>query len=159
MDSPTLLRPDEEVAGAYISATLGGQARSLPVLSIVRNREWKRQFDVTIAAIGGAAKSDDFEEVVRTLSDSIDKMLELLIAYDDSGALGGREWIEKHATDGEVYDLFKKVTDAAFPFELDLMARILGELRMKMARLAAGSRPTSSSPRSTGGSRKRSNAA
>jgi hypothetical protein len=160
VDVPTPLRPDEEVAGGYISATLGGQVRNLPVLPIARNREWKRQFDATVRDMGANAESDDFDEVVRALSDSIETMLDLLIAYDDTSSLGGREWIDKHATDREVYELFKKVTDAAFPFGFDLMARMLGELRMQMARLAAGSRPTSSVRPSTGSARRKtSNAA
>lgn len=159
MTDPTPLRPDEEVAGGFISATLGGQAKSLPVLSVARNRKWKQQFDATAAEIGASAESDDFEEVVRALSDSIEKMLDLLIAYDDTSSLGGREWIDQHATDREVYELFKKVTDAAFPFGFDLMARMLGELRLQMGRLAAGSKSTSSSPPNTGGRPKRPKAA
>jgi hypothetical protein len=139
--------------------TLGGQAKSLPVLPIVRNRDWKQQFDATVREIGASSESDDFDEVVRALSDSIEKMLDLLIAYDESGALGGHEWIDGNATDREVYETFKKVTDAAFPFGIDLMARILGEVRMNMARLAAGSKSTSSSRRNTGGRRKSSRAA
>lgn len=159
MDAPTPLRPDEEVAGGYISVTMGGQAKRLPVLPIVRNREWKRQFDEMVAELGMNAESDDFEEIVRALSDSIDKMLDLLLAYDETSALGGREWLDSHATDREVYEAFKKVKDAAYPFGFDLMARVLGEVRMNMARLAAGSKSTSSSPPSTAGRPKRSNAA
>ena len=159
MTAPTPLRPDEEVAGGYISVTLGGQAKRLPVLPIVRNREWKQQFDAMVAELGMNTESDDFEEVVRALSNSIEKMLDLLLAYDETGALGGREWIERHASDGEVYETFKKVKDAAYPFGFDLMARVLGEVRLNMARLAAGSKSTSSSPPNTGGRPRRSRAA
>ena len=159
MTDPTPLRPDEEVAGGYISVTLGAQAKRLPVLPIVRNREWKRQFDAMVAELGMNTESDDFEEVVRALSDSIEKMLDLLIAYDETGALGGKEWIERHASDGEVYETFKKVKDAAYPFGFDLMARVLGEVRLNMARLAAGSKSTSSLPPNTGGRPRKSRAA
>ena len=159
MDAPTPLRPDEEVAGGYISVTMGGQAKRLPVLPIVRNRDWKRQFDEMIAELGMNAESDDFDEIVRALSDSIEKMLDLLIAYDETAALGGREWMEQHASDGEVYEAFKRVKDAAYPFGFDLMARVLGEVRMNMARLAAGSKSMSFSPPNTGGRRRRSSTA
>ncbi len=161
MTDPTPLRPDEEVAGGYISATLGGQAKSLPVLSVAQNRTWKSQFDTTVTQIGASAESDDFDEIVRALSDSIEKMLDLLIAYDQTSSLGGREWIDQHATDREVYETFKKVTDAAFPFGFDLMARMLGELRQSLARKATGvgSKSTSSSAPSTGGRPRRSKAA
>ena len=151
MSAPTPLRPDEEVAGRYISATLGGQAKRLPVLTIVRNREWKQHYDAMVAEVGAGAESDEFEEVVRVLSGSIDKMVDLILAYDETSALGGREWIEANATDKEVYDLFGTLKDAAYPFGIDLMARLLGEVRLNMARLAAGSRSTSSSPPNTDG--------
>ena len=152
MEAPTPLRPDEEVAGRYISATLGGQVKRLPVLSIARNRDWKQKYDEMVVEVGASAESDDFEEVVRVLSDGIDKFLDLLMDYDETGALGGREWIEANATDKEVYDLFGIVKNAAYPFGIDLMARVLGEIRLNMARLAAGSKSTSSSLPSTGGS-------
>ena len=160
MAAPTPIRPDEEVAAGFISATLGGQARNLPVLSIERNREWKKVYNATVSELGGDAESDDFDAVVDLLSGAIDKMVDLLIAYDETGALGGREWIDKHATDREVYELLKgPVLQAAFPFGIDLMAQVLGAIRANMARLAVSSPSTSSSQRSTGGRRRRSNAA
>lgn len=159
MDAPTPLRSDEEVVERVIPLTLGGQAKRLPELPIVRNREWKRKYDALVAELGSGAESDDFEEVVRILSDGIEKFLDLLIAYDETGALGGREWLENNASDREVYEAFKKVKDAAYPFGVDLMARVLGEVRLNLARLAAGSKFTSSSPPSTGGRPRRSKAA
>lgn len=163
MAAPTPLRPDEEVAGGYISATLGGQARSLPVLPRAENREFQRVYKERVGqTIKSAGELNDLEDVIQLMSASIDEMMEVVLIYDKTGALGGREWIDTHATDREIYELFKKVTHAAHPFGQDLVAAIpdlRAMLLRSMLRAAAGSPSTSSSPPSTAGRRKKSRAA
>lgn len=159
MMEPTPLRPDEQVAGGFIAMSLGGQPKRLSVLTIDRNRDWTARFNATVAeTIGKAGQLNDLDDMVRLLAGSIDVMLDLLVAYDDSGALGGREWIHKNATDREVYEALKKVTDAAFPFGVDLVNRVPGFVGMMMeaAIRVASSQSTSSAPRSTAGRRARS---
>ncbi len=162
MEAPTPLRPDEEVAGGYISATLGGQVKRLPVLPRARNREFQKVYaDKVRTTIASAGKLDDLEDVIEMMSSSIDEMLDIVLFYDETASLGGREWIDQHATDREIYDLFKQVTHAAHPFGKDLLG-LIPDLRSMLLRATirmAGSASTSSSPRSTAGSRKRSKTA
>jgi hypothetical protein len=162
VEAPTPLRPDEEVAGGYISATLGGQVKRLPVLPRARNRGFQKVYGERIrTTIENAGKLDDLEDVIEMMSSSIDEMLDVVLIYDESASLGGREWIDTHATDREIYNLFKQVTHAAHPFGKDLLA-VVPDLRALLLRATlrmAGSRSTSSSRRSTAGSRKRSKTA
>jgi hypothetical protein len=162
VDAPTPLRSDEEVAGGFISATLGGQVRRLPVLPRARNREFQKVYaDKVRTTIANAGKLGDLEDVIEMMSSSIDEMLDIVLFYDESATLGGREWIDAHATDREIYDLFKQVTHAAHPFGKDLLA-LIPDLRSMLLRATirmAGSASTSSSRRSTAGSRKRSKTA
>jgi hypothetical protein len=161
VDAPTPLRPDEEVAGGYISATLGGQAKSLPVLTRAANRDFQKVYaDRVRSTIEATGKLDDLEDVIQMMSSSIDDMLEIVLFYDKTASLGGREWIDNNATDREIYDLFKKVTHAAHPFGQDLLG-LIPDLRAMLLRavIRVGSRSTSSSPPSTGGRPKKSKAA
>ena len=162
MEAPTPLRPDEEVAGGYISATLGGQVKRLLVLPRARNRDFQKVYAEHIrTTLTNAGKLDDLEDVIEVMSSSIDEMLDVVLTYDESAALGGREWIDAHATDREIYELFKQVTHAAHPFGRDLLA-VIPDLRALLLRATlrmAGSPSTSSSRRSTAGNRKRSKTA
>ena len=159
MMQPVPLRPDEQVAGGFIALSLGGQPKRLPELKRHRNREWTDLFNRTVTeTLGKAGELKDVEDLVQMLTGSMDVMLDLLVAYDESGALGGREWIDHNATDREIYEAMRKVTGAAFPFGNDLLTRIPGIAAM-VIQAVISSRSTSSSRPSTGGRRRRSNAA
>lgn len=160
-------RPDEQVVGGWIPVTLGGEARNLPVLSIRENRAWTALFAGSIrdklAAVEPLASVD---EVVELLVASMDTMVDLLVAYDRDKVLGDKEWIDTHATDREVYETLKRVTAAAFPFGVDLrslipdlmpaIVRSLNRGVMLAGMTLASSPPTSGSPQSTAGRRKKS---
>ena len=117
MDVVRAPRPEYEVlAASPIAVVLAGRERSLPPLSIRANRAWKKQLAETVGqawvAFGAA---DDYGSIVGLMAGLTDEMLDLLMAYDTSGALGGREWLEDHATDSEVYAAFKQVAAVAYP--------------------------------------------
>jgi hypothetical protein len=46
-----------------------------------------------------------------------DTMLELIVAYDRTSALGGREWLEEHAWPRELGPIFTACVEAVFPFD------------------------------------------
>lgn len=117
MDTIRAPRPEYVVlAAAPIAVTLGGRERLLPPLSIRANREWKAKL---AAAVGQTwvqfGQADDYGHITGLVAGMTDTMLDLLIEYDTSGALGGREWIEDNATDVEVYTAFKEVAAVAYP--------------------------------------------
>lgn len=161
MTAPTPLRPDEEVAGMFVSVTLGGQAKSLPVLPRARNREFQKFYAEKVrSTLKATEELVELDDVINLMANSIDEMMEVVLTYDETESLGSREWVDRHATDREIYEAFKKVTDVAHPFGKDLLAQVpnLSTILMRAA-MAAGSRSTSSSPRSTGGRRKKSKVA
>jgi hypothetical protein len=162
MTAPTPLRSDEEVAGMFISVTLGGQVKSLPVLPRARNREFQKFYAEKVrTTLKATEELVELDDVINLMANSIDEMMEVLLTYDESAALGGKEWVDRNATDREIYEAFKKVTDAAHPFGKDLLAQVpnLAQILMRAAMAAGGSRSTSSSPPSTAGRRKKSKAA
>lgn len=166
MMDPTPLRPDEQVAGGFLAVRLGGQEFALKVLPVSANRTWTTHLAAEIRSkLQTLEPIDSADQVAQLLADQAETMMDLLIAYDAAGAsaLPEREWIDTHATDGEVYDAMKRVTAAAYPFGPDLL-RIVPELvPMLMQSLANGiakagvtmalSRSTSSARPSTAGRR------
>jgi hypothetical protein len=115
---PKLTAAEEEaiVTRAGLSVVLGGTERTVAPLVIADNRAWKDKVIDAIAerwgALGGVG---DWKDVVRMLAGSDDALLDLLLAYDTDATLGGREWIEHHATAREVLEAFKVVAKEAFP--------------------------------------------
>jgi len=157
MEPLRVARSEQDVlAAAPIAVTLGGRERLLPPLSIRRNREWKRELAQAVGmswAAFGQAGTDDTGSIIGLVAGATDTMLDLLIAYDLSGALGGREWIEDNASDAEVYDAFKEVLAVAYPPFRD--ARTLPGLGQAMVSLltSASQARMSSSPTSGATSR------
>lgn len=156
---PLQERSDEQIASATITVAMGGQVRRLPVLAIDPNERWTEQFTEAIGSqLGGVSGIETLADVSAALGRSTDVLIGLLVAYDASGVLGGREWMRAHATPGEVYEAFKQVTAAAFPFGVDL-AKWAPEIRSLLLRALvdeASSRSTKPAPRRTGGRRARS---
>ena len=87
MEAPTPLRPDEEVAGGYISATLGGQVKRLPVLPRARNRDFQKVYAEHIrTTLANAGKLDDLDDVIEVMSSSIDENQSLYGGSDYSNS-------------------------------------------------------------------------
>ena len=110
-------RPEYLVlAAAPIAVTLGGRERLLPPLSIAANRKWKALLAASVGETWVAfGQADDYGAITGLVAGMTDVMLDLLVAYDTSGALGGRAWIEDNATDAELYAAFKEVVAVAYP--------------------------------------------
>lgn len=151
-------RTDGEVASQSISVTVGGQPVSLPVLRIGRNREWVQQFKEAIDDVaGGIVPIDSMGGLAMYGALTLDRMGELVKSYDESGALG--PGYPDSAYPAEVYQSFRKVLSAAFPFGNDL-GTLLPQLRAvlirQIAALAASSPSTNGSHPTTAGPRRRS---
>lgn len=150
--------PDEQASGA-IRLAMGGQVRLLPVLPIVHNREWTATFAEAVKAVLSdlGSRLSTLDQVVWELASNVDQMVDMLVAYDRTGVLGGKEWIEQHAAPRDVYHAFRQVTVAAFPTVEDLM-RHAPELRLTLmqalVQTATSSTSTKPSQPNTGGRRR-----
>lgn len=140
-----------------LSLRLGGYVKQLPVLSIEDNEEWQRKFAKALAdQLRHVERIKDWDQAVTIASGSTGLMVELLTEYDKSGALGGAEWIRKHATPSEVYDAFKEVAQASYPFAKDV-SRFPALVQLLLTQVAQVSEQSTSSPSTNGsGPRKRS---
>ena len=97
-------RSEEARAAGLLYPVIGGQVVELPVLRIRKAREWKKR-------LGEVEVEGEHD-----MDYPIEVMLDLLVAYDVQGVLGSRDSVEDRATDREVYDAFREVMAATFPF-------------------------------------------
>lgn len=136
-----------------IRITLAGESYELPVLSIRENREWKAQLNArTAALISALDDTDDLPAVLTVLSNQVDDLLEMLVAYDLTGVLPPRDEIESIRPDptNEIFEAVKEVFKAANPqvgISLETVAAAMPETSLP---------PTSTPPPPTAGRRRKS---
>lgn len=128
-------RSAEELAGGFLRVVVGGSPRDLPTLKIRAEREWK----LTLAkTLGEAQVGLDFDELKKggeatylalapLANLATDLSIDLLLAYDKGGVLGGREFLEESADASEVYRALLKALKVAFPFAVDVRS-VINEL-------------------------------
>lgn len=130
MMQPTPLRPDEQVAGGYLVVSLGGESYELKVLPMAVSRKWLSEAKSAVQSMKGTAGGlDSFEDIADYIAGNSESLMDLLIAYDQLGnkVLPEREWIDTHATDGECYEGWLKVTAATAPLAREVL-RIVPDL-------------------------------
>lgn len=171
MMQPTPLRPDEQVAGGFLTMSLGGQPFELKVLPMALSRKWLVDAKAAVQAMKGTAEGlESFEDVADFIAGQSEAMMDLLISYDALGnkCLPEREWIDTNATDGECYEGWKKVTAATAPLAQealrivpDLMPVLIEAFKNAVSRGTAAaviamnsSKPTSGSLRNTESARR-----
>lgn len=109
---------EEEVLAGLLTVTVGGIEKSMPTLPIRDARDWRRRLAAEVAPIAGLAiDANDWAGMPAKLQLAEDTMLELIVAYDRTGALGGREWLEDHAWPRELGPIFTACLEAVFPFD------------------------------------------
>lgn len=124
---------------------LGGVRKDVPALVIVDNEIFQAKLAERLSGIwAGVASLDGWDDVLARVTTSLPQMIEVIVDYDKEGRTGGLEWIRANATPDEVYDGFKAVLEASFPFARDLvkyptlLSQVLGQL--------TGSSPSSPPP-------------
>lgn len=140
-------RSEEDVVAGVLRIAIGGTVKPVPVLRIKAAREWKATLATTLTKEIGELDVDSLETLGAVGNLAGDRLLDLVVAYDTSAALGGRDWIEEHADDAQVYAAFRAMLDVSFPFVGDLrgaMAEFRGLLTQASANLAAASAPARS---------------
>jgi hypothetical protein len=142
-------RSPEDVLAGVLRISVGGVEKIVPTLPIRATREWQ----ASLAEGPGAftpADADDWTPVEASEFSglALEAVLGIVVSYDRTGALGGREWLEEHADPAQIYAAAGQMADVAFPFADD--TRVL--LAALVARSVVGSvAPSSTSGRSRSG--------
>src|SRR5690606_23050874 len=84
--------PEDDIAQGVIRITINGSAKVLPTLKI---GPFEEQFLPKLAGAQSLFAEDrNFADLVKLGTDAL---IDLLVAYDTSGALGGKEWLRANA--------------------------------------------------------------
>jgi hypothetical protein len=114
-------RSPEDVLAGVLRIAVGRDAkepRLVPTLPIAANREWQASLSSGPAAFNVAVEQDDWTAamVAEFTGLSIDALLDAVVSYDRTGALGGREWLEANADPAQLYAALTQMAEVAFPF-------------------------------------------
>lgn len=123
-------RSEEDIVAGVLRVSIGRPAvsKTIPVLSIADARKWKSELGRTLGReIAGMSleRLQDGGPIALAVGD---RTVDLVLAYDQEAALGGREWIEKNATDDQLYRILRALVEITFPFVRDLKT-LVSELR------------------------------
>ena len=111
----------EVVRRAGASLVLGGVRKDVPALTAAKNEEFQAKLGGRFRALwAGISSVADWDAIFATVATSDAEMVGVIVDYDVEGRAGGREWIWENATSEEIYEAFKAVIRASFPFTRDL---------------------------------------
>jgi hypothetical protein len=137
-------RTAEDVAAGILRIAIGGTVREVPTLKAKYVGAWAMQVMLQDDA-GELVKIKPLDEwtgadVAALAGPAIDRVIDLIVAYDRSGALGGRDWLEENADPPQLQTAFTQMLGNAFPLATspDVLAGTI------MAQVAAGSSRASS---------------
>lgn len=155
----TTRKPEDVVAGV-LRIAVGGQERLVPTLPIRATREW--QAEIAKGPAGFTVPVDDDDWSAATLSEftgfTLEAILDIVVAYDRTGALGGREWLEEHADPAQLYAAASQMAEVAFPFATDI-PMVLAALVVRQVAVPSQASSTSGPSRTGASTRARSKSA
>ncbi len=116
------IRYDAEPAG--FNVRLAARSTFLPALAAAELAAWQRAtVHSVVTSFGGVCQRLTpmprhvreglavLAPIVDALDATNDVIISAVVAYDRTGALGGRAWIEKHMTEQEVRRLFRELAE------------------------------------------------
>jgi hypothetical protein len=138
-------RSAEDVLAGVLRIAVGGVEKLVPTLPLRATREWQAQLATGPTSFSVSVTEDDWTaaNVSEFAGLTLETVLDMVVAYDRTGALGGREWLEEHADPAQLYAAASQMAEVAFPFA--------DNTRLLLAALVVRSVVGSGSPNSTSG--------
>lgn len=149
-------RSEEDSVTRVLRISVGGVVKTMPTLPIDQIGEWAKMLDALTPSSAG--QGDPNQGFAFIASVTLTSLLDLVLAYDKTGALGGREWLEKNADPAELKTAAEQMAENAFPFG-EAAAVIASMVVTRITQAVAASEPPSStngSSRNGASTRKRS---
>lgn len=140
-------RTPEDILAGILRINVGGHEKRVPTLPMNASAEWQEALG---AQLGGFARNLSTDQSADSLMGfarfTQQAILDAVVAYDRTSALGGREWLEETADPAQLYIAFRQMAAVVFPFVSDVRS-LLAMLPGLLAQADVGS----SSPNSTNG--------
>jgi hypothetical protein len=138
-------RSAEDILSRSVRLTLGGREFVLPVLTIAGNRRWKATLDAELASVLAALRKAGKQtpELLDLLEGQIDKMLDLLIAYDETHVLPPKDELAEIAYEDELTKAVQEVWRAANPLVVTAAMAAMREIqRLGTSPLTSSQQPS-----------------
>ena len=135
-------RTPEDIATGVLRFSVGGVEREMPTLKA----RWVGEWSTLLNDPGGTGKPLDewtMEDVAGLSGRTVDRLLDLVVAYDRTSALGGREWLADNADPAQLHAALVQMVGNAFPLA-DEPAVLVGLV------LARSSAPSAQRPSTNG---------
>ena len=115
-------RSPEDVLAGVLRIAVGGVEKIVPTLPIAPTREWQAQLGKDPSGFSVPDNDDDWTRanVAEFAGLALDKIMDMVVAYDRTGALGGREWLEQNADPAQLRAAITQMAEVAFPFATDI---------------------------------------
>ena len=113
---------EDKVLQTPIKARFGGTEYDIKILCIKDNREWRKKFNTTLAALDAdISGGTDANALEMLIVKNPDAAFDLVFAYAKDLK---RDEIEGKATDKEIADVLPLIIEAAFPLAQSLMGAV-----------------------------------
>lgn len=116
-------RSPEDVLAGVLRVPVGGVEKLVPTLKIRAVRAWQAVVAEKVGpipALLGNQSAGTVEGMFTFTGLAIEAILDLVVAYDSTGALGGREWLEANADPAQLYAAARQMGEVTFPFVGDV---------------------------------------
>lgn len=142
MDLQSLLAPVsvEDIIAKRVRVVIDGVTYTLSVKPMRAHREWEERLDVELVALLNTVREDgdDVSAILRALSLTPGRFIDLLLSYDDGHVLPDRDTVESVETELGLLVAVLEVWRAAHPL-----------VAIGIEALATASQPISALPRLT----------
>ena len=146
--------PEADVASGVIRITINGQEKVLPTLKIGPfEDEWLPAQTEVIKRL-----FEEDREPAELFKIGMGSLIDAIVAYDTTGALGGREWLRANADHADLHNLVHEIWDRHLKGFMKDVQGLMGAVRqmnqaaMGMAVMQRLQEPSSSSPSPSGDS-------
>jgi hypothetical protein len=147
-------RTPEDILAGVLRINVGGIEKRVPTLPMKASAEWQEALGAGLGEFARNLSADQSADSLMGFARFTQQaILDAVVAYDRSGALGGRDWLEENADPAQLYIAFRQMAEVVFPFVNDVRS-LLAMLPGLLAQADVGSSSPSSTngPSPTGGS-------
>ena len=108
-------RSEEDVLAGVLRIEVGDGVRVVPTLKAKYVGEWMARFAPPAGAKERPLRDLSVADVVAIPAQNVERLVDLMVAYDRTGVLGGRDWLLEHADPAQLQRAVEQMVANATP--------------------------------------------
>jgi len=117
-------RSEEDILAGVLRVRVGSAVKTMPTLKLRQAAAWREKVTTTLSSQLDGFNLNGTADLAGLAQLAAGQMLDLVLAYDQTNALGGRDWLEDNADDAQLYAILRACLDVSFPFVRDLAGAV-----------------------------------